>query len=106
MASLPPQRDDQRLPNLVLAQRLRLVREELFGADGAPILADALQLSSRTLLNYETGSVIPPRVLLRFLEVTDVDPHWLLTGAGPRYRSSRNLTQQTLNGGGQHQAGA
>jgi hypothetical protein len=91
MVNLPPERDDPRSANLALAQRMRLIREELFGADGAPILADALRLSSSTLLNYETGSAIPPRVLLRFIEVTDTDPHWLLTGTGPRYRSSRDV---------------
>jgi hypothetical protein len=88
MADSPPERTDPRSANLALADRMRLIREELFGADGAPILADAMQLSSHTLLNYETGSPIPPRVLLRFLVVTETDPHWLLTGTGPRYRSS------------------
>jgi hypothetical protein len=89
MVNFSPERDDPRSANLALAHRIRLIREELFGPDGAPILADALRLASSTLLNYETGSAIPPRVLLRFLEVTDTDPHWLLTGTGPRYRSSQ-----------------
>ena len=84
-----PERRDQRSDNLALGCRVRLVREELFGEYGASILADALCLPSRTLLNYESGCTIPARVLLRFLEVTDTDPHWLLTGAGPRYRSSQ-----------------
>ena len=81
-----PERRDQRLDNLVLGCRVRLVREELFGAYGASILADALSLPSQTLLNYESGCTIPARVLLRFLEVTGTEPHWLLTGTGPRYR--------------------
>jgi hypothetical protein len=89
MMNLSPERDDGRSANLALARRIRLIREELFGPDGVPILADALQLSSSTLLNYETGSAIPPRVLLRFLEVTATNPHWLLTGTGPRYLSSQ-----------------
>ncbi len=81
-----PERRDLRSDNLALGCRVRLVREELFGAYGASILADALCLPSRTLLNYESGCTIPARVLLRFLEVTGTDPHWLLTGTGPRYR--------------------
>src|SRR5581483_4988199 len=76
----------QRAVQMALAYRMQLVREELFGEDGTPILAEALQLSSRTLLNYESGCVIPSRVLLCFLEVTGAEPHWLLTGTGPRYR--------------------
>jgi hypothetical protein len=83
-----PERRDPRWDNLALGCRVRLVREELFGAYGASILADALCLPSRTLLNYESGCTIPARILLRFLEVTDTDPHWLRTGTGPRYRSS------------------
>jgi hypothetical protein len=83
-----PERRDQRSDNLALGHRVRLVREELFGEYGASILADALCLPSRTLLNYESGCTIPARVLLRFLEVTGTDPHWLLTGSGTRYRSS------------------
>jgi hypothetical protein len=82
-----PERHDQRLANRALADRLRVIREELFGESGVSILADALCLPSGTLLNYESGSTIPPRVLLRFLEVTGTDPHWLLTGTGPRYQS-------------------
>src|SRR5271163_4203408 len=83
-----PERRDQPSAHRVLAYRMQLVREELFGEQGAPILAEALQLSSRTVLNYESGCAIPSRVLLRFLEVTGTEPHWLLTGTGPRYRSS------------------
>jgi hypothetical protein len=81
-----PERHDQHAANLALADRMRAVREELFGEQGVPILAEALQLSSRTVRNYESGSAIPPRVLLHFLEITGADPHWLRTGAGPRYR--------------------
>jgi hypothetical protein len=102
MVNRPPEPTDRRSANLELAQRIRLIREELFGADGVPILADALQLSSSTLLNYETGSAIPPRVLLRFIDVTDTEPHWLLTGTGPRYRSSRDAPPAVMDGNGQN----
>jgi hypothetical protein len=68
-----------------LAQRLRDVREELFGEDGVPLLAEALHLPARTWRNYEAGANIPARVLLRFVEISGSSPLWLLTGEGGRY---------------------
>jgi hypothetical protein len=73
-------------PSDALANRLREVRLELYGEDGAPTLAEALGISARTWVRYESGITIPSVVLLRFLEVTAVEPQWLLTGAGQRYR--------------------
>ena len=32
------------------------------------------------------GAAIPSEVLLEFLQQTGADPHWLLTGEGPKYR--------------------
>ena len=82
-----PERRDQRLDNLALGCRVSIdPRRALRGPYGASILADALCLPSRTLLNYESGCTIPARVLPRFLEVTGTEPRWLLTGTGPRYR--------------------
>jgi hypothetical protein len=71
-----------------LASRLGEVRRELFGdgADGVTALARALGIPARTWENYERGVTIPGRVLLLFLEHTGAEPHWLLTGEGPRYR--------------------
>ena len=40
-------------------------------------------------MNYEMGVVMPATVLLQFLDVTAVEPRWLLTGEGPRYRELR-----------------
>jgi hypothetical protein len=68
-----------------LAQRVREVREELFGEHGAPLLADALGLPLLTWIHYENGCTIPAHVILRFIEVTTVHPHWLLTGEGNKY---------------------
>jgi hypothetical protein len=94
MVNLPP-RPDPPSANLALAYRLRLIREELFGAAGASILAQALSLPSRTWLNYELGCTIPAHVLLRFLNVTGTSPYWLLTATGPRYRSSGDIRNPT-----------
>ena len=75
-------RDDE------LAGRVRQVRLESFGEHGGPLLAEALRLPYRTWANYEAGVTIPATVILRFIAVTEVCPHWLLTGEGPKYDPS------------------
>jgi hypothetical protein len=70
-----------------LAERVREVREDLFGPDGVRRLAEILKLPPETWANYERGVVIPAGVILLFIEVTGVDPRWLLTGEGDRYMS-------------------
>jgi len=65
--------------------RIVEVRRDLFGDDGIPAIADALHLPHRTWSNYEKGVVMPAVVLLFFLDLTSVDPHWLLTGKGRKY---------------------
>ena len=74
-----------------LASRVREVREELFGAHGGPLLAEALRIPYRTWANYEAGCTIPAQVILRFIECTHADPHWLLTGDGEKYVSRRSF---------------
>ena len=66
--------------------RIVEVRRDLFGDEGIPAIADALHLPHRTWMNYEKGVVMPAAVLLCFLDLTSVDPHWLLTGSGPKYQ--------------------
>jgi hypothetical protein len=70
-----------------LAERLRSIRIELFGERGGPELARHLEIPNRTWYNYEIGVTVPAEILLRFLEVTAVEPHWLLHGEGPKYRA-------------------
>lgn len=65
-----------------LAQRVRQIRQELFGEDGGAVLAEVLNLPARTWRNYEEGVAMPATVLLRFIEITGASPHWLLTGEG------------------------
>lgn len=71
-----------------LAHRVREVRLDLFGEHGGPMLARTLRLPFRTWHNYESGCTIPAQVILRFIEVTDAHPHWLLTGEGAKYRAT------------------
>lgn len=68
-----------------LTQRVREVREDLYGEHGGPLLAASLGLPYRTWFNYELGSTIPAEVILRFIVATGASPHWLLTGEGPRF---------------------
>jgi hypothetical protein len=68
-----------------LARRVREIREELYGEHGGPLLAEALQIPFRTWHNYEAGCTIPAQSILRFIEVTEAHPHWLLTGQGEKY---------------------
>ena len=70
----------------VLASRLREVRRELYGEHGGPLLAQDLEIPARTWAHYESGVTIPGAVVLRFLVLSGVEPHWLLTGEGRRYR--------------------
>jgi hypothetical protein len=72
-----------------LADRLRLVRVKLYGESGTRALAGALGLPPRTWTNYERGVKTSGEVLLRFIELTGVRPHWLLTGDGERYRADQ-----------------
>ena len=38
------------------------------------------------MVDFEAGVEVPGWIILRFIELTDVEPHWLLTGEGERYR--------------------
>jgi hypothetical protein len=69
-----------------LAARLRAVRMDRFGERGGPELARLIGVPARTWYNYEVGVTVPAEVLLRFLEVADAEPRWLLHGTGPPYR--------------------
>jgi len=80
LMSLPTERIQS-----LLSRRLREVREDQFGEDGAASLAHALGVPKRTLENYESGCSIPGHLLLGFIAETGVNPRWLLTGEGSRY---------------------
>ena len=70
----------------LLAERLRTVRAELFGERGGPELARRVGIPIRTWYNYESGVTVPSEVLLRFIELTAVEPVWLLHGTGSKFR--------------------
>ena len=78
-----------------ISDRLREIRQELFGEHGGPELARRLSLPARTWYNYETGVTVPAEILLAFLEQTGINPVWLLTGEGPRSR--RGLEAEVID---------
>jgi hypothetical protein len=71
--------------SLDLALRVREIRQEMFGENGGPLLAEGLGLPFRTWLQYEAGRTMPAEVFLSFLELTHANPGWLLTGSGEKY---------------------
>ncbi len=65
-----------------LAERLRVLRVEKYGERGGPELARQLGVPIRTWYNYESGITVPAEVVLRLVELTGVEPLWLLNGQG------------------------
>jgi hypothetical protein len=72
--------------NPALAGRLAELRTELFGEPGGPEMARRLGIPVRTWYNYESGVTVPAEVLLSVIDLTSVEPAWLLRGEGPRFR--------------------
>jgi hypothetical protein len=83
-----------------LAERLSALRAELFGDRGGPELARRLGLPIRTWYNYEAGVTVPAEVILKIIELTSVEPMWLLHGRGPKYRRPiHEARHDTVTGG-------
>ncbi|AMV40464.1 ester cyclase [Planctomyces sp. SH-PL62] len=86
LSELPDVDRDRRIKRRIeLAERIREVREEVFGPTGGPEVARLLGLPARTWYSYETGVTIPAEVLLDFIKESGVSPNWLRSGEGPRY---------------------
>jgi Peptidase S24-like len=74
---------------LDLAERLATLRLDLYGERGGPEMARRLGIPVRTWYNYEGGVTVPAEVILKIIELTSVEPGWLLRGEGPRLRPPR-----------------
>jgi hypothetical protein len=83
-----------------LSERLRDIRVELFGERGGSEMARRLNLPIRTWYNYEAGVTIPAEVILRFMELTSVEPLWLLYGEGPKFRRLPHQAETYENSSG------
>jgi hypothetical protein len=79
---------------LALAERLSILRLELFGERGGPEMARRLGIPVRTWYNYEGGVTVPAEVVLKIIELTAVEPVWLLHGKGPKFRQSPRVEQR------------
>ena len=75
-----------------LHQRVRLVRQELFGDERVQELADALRVPIENWLGIEQGrAMLSGQLFLRFIDETNANPLWLLTGEGDRFKSEVTL---------------
>jgi hypothetical protein len=70
-----------------LTRRLKMIRVDIYGRLGGPFVAKALNVPFRTWKSYEAGAPMPCELLLRFIDLTGANPHWLLTGKGDPYGS-------------------
>jgi hypothetical protein len=75
---------------LGLAERLVVLRKELYGPRGGAQIARQLNLPPRTWYNYEKGITVPGEILLRVIDTFAVEPSWLIRGEGPRFRNSQS----------------
>ena len=80
----------------LLAERITALRIELFGSRGGPELARRLGIPTRTWYNYEGGITVPGEILLKIIEVTSVEPRWLLHGIGPRFSAPGDDPSETM----------
>jgi hypothetical protein len=81
-----------------LAERLGMIRGELYGDRGGPELARQLGLPVRTWYNYEAGVTVPAEVILKLIELTAVEPMWLLHGKGPKFRVQKPENWEPIPG--------
>lgn len=81
---------------LALAERLSILRLELYGERGGPEMARRLGIPVRTWYNYEGGVTVPAEVVLKIIELTAVEPVWLLHGKGPKFRPQQRLDRHDL----------
>jgi transcriptional regulator with XRE-family HTH domain len=82
--------ESTRSTKLALAERLAALRSELFGERGGPEMARRLGVPARTWYNYEGGVSLPTDVMLKVIELTSVEPTWLLHGRGPKFKRTRS----------------
>ncbi len=80
---------------LALAERLASLRQEMFGERGGPEMARRLGIPVRTWYNYEAGVTVPAEVILKIIELTSIEPSWLLHGQGAKFRQGKPERRET-----------
>ncbi|MDK1032164.1 MAG: LexA family transcriptional regulator [Planctomycetia bacterium] len=79
--------------------RLRALREEVFGARGRATFARAMGISPSTYIYYEKGRVPPSNILVAASQATGARLEWLLTGEGPRFKSAEEMAAKRSEAG-------
>ncbi len=59
-------------------------------------MARRLGIPVRTWYNYEGGVTVPAEVVLKIIELTAVEPVWLLHGKGPKFRQQQRLDRHEV----------
>ncbi len=80
-----------------LSERLRTLRTEFYGERGGPDQARELGIPVRTWYNYENGVTVPAEIILRVVELTSVEPIWLLRGEGSKFRNPPRSGYRSLD---------
>jgi hypothetical protein len=78
---------DSRSESSTLSARVRTVRIQNFGEHGGPMLAELVGVTQRRLARIEAGGPIPAEFILKLIDLTGVNPRWLLSGEGEVYGS-------------------
>jgi hypothetical protein len=68
-----------------MASRVRQIREELYGSNGASCLALSLEIPQRDWEAFEMGEQMTAELMLAFIEITGANPHWISSGLGDKY---------------------
>ena len=74
-------------PTFAVAARLAELRSQHFGDEGTAAIAKELGIPAQTWRNYEHGVAAPAEVILKVLVLFAIEPQWLLTGEGIKFRS-------------------
>jgi len=67
------------------AERLGQIRKAAYGKHGRSAFARALGIPLTSYLNFENGRVPPMNIIVKMMELTRVNPRWLVHGEGAQY---------------------
>ena len=68
-----------------LSKRMRAIRVDLFGENGAFLLASLLGIPEGKLTRMEANGPISAHLVLAFIAITGANPRWLQSGVGEMY---------------------